>query len=145
MIPGLDEIRRFIPDFQPEHLHRWRVFHLESRLSEDGSCYQTNLKILAEYDSEWLVELCMCGVRELEFPDNCGCFYFGFSYLVIEDIRSWQWEGIRYRVTECEEDGKRFLCLCHSVAFTRLLIGQDFGSEQVVWEATNAHESSSQP
>ncbi|GIW90148.1 MAG: hypothetical protein KatS3mg109_0580 [Pirellulaceae bacterium] len=126
-IPGVDNIRRFIPNFQPNGLGRWRIFHLEC---DDQTI---NLTILAEYTEEFFVEITMYGVRELRLPDIHG--WCGFDTYVIEEIRSHQWEGIGYRIEECEE-GRRFLCLCHSVAFTKLIIARPDGLSQVIWDAS---------
>jgi hypothetical protein len=70
------------------------------------------------------------GVKFLRLPEYTE--WFGFNAYVIDDIRSHQLEGVRYRLAECEE-GRRFLCLCYEVEFTKLFLHVPFGNYQVVW------------
>ena len=141
-IPGVLQIRRFIEDFRPDGLRRWRFFHLDSSHSNNKSYHQLmDLTIQAEYSGEpdlgYVIELQLQGVRELRLPELRG--WFGFDAYVIEDVRAnqWanQWEGVGYRVAECEE-GRRFLVLCRSIAFTKLILAQRGCPDQVIWDAT---------
>lgn len=137
-IPGEREIRQFIPGFRPDGLGRWRSFHLVIKGGKwEAEDQSVDLTIQAEYegdsDAQYVVEMKMLGVRELRLPDMCG--WFGFNHYVIEDVRADQWEGVGYRVEECEE-GRRFLCLCRSVAFTKLLVIEPGAPDQVIWDAT---------
>ncbi len=139
-IPGVREIRQFVPGFRPDGLRRWRSLHLETkRCDADPEKQSTDLTIQAEYTDEsgveYVIEMNMFGIRQLRFPD----FYewFGFDTYVIEDVRADQWEGVGYRVAECEE-GRCFLCLCRSVAFTKLLLTEPGEPDQVIWSQTEA-------
>ncbi len=139
-IPGVRNICHFVPGFRPDGLRRWRIFHLEASHTDSDSDYQpVDLTIQAEYSwdshEQYVIEMIMQGVRELRLPDMRG--WFGFDSYVIQDVRSHQWEGVSYRVAECEE-GRRFLCLCRAVAFTKLIITGRHGPDQVIWEANDS-------
>lgn len=137
-IPGVVQIRRYIQDFRPDGLRRWRFLYLDCSVSSNHSDHSSvDLIIQAEYSREpelnYVVELKMYGVHELRFPEMRR--WFGFDAYVIENVRDHQWEGVGYRVAECEE-GRRFLCLCRSVAFTKLIRTEPGGADQVLWDAT---------
>jgi hypothetical protein len=139
-IPGVREIRQFVVGFRPDGLRRWRSLHLVTGGSDaDPENKSTDLTIQAEYEDDsgvmYVIEMKMFGIRELRFPDMRE--WFGFDTYVIEDVRANQWEGVGYRVAECEE-GRRFLCLCRSVAFTKLLVTEPGTPDQVIWNAIEA-------
>jgi hypothetical protein len=135
-LPGVREIRQFLPDFRADGLRRWRSLHLSCKPS--GENQLVVLTIQAEYSDDYVVEIEMAGVSELRLPEMRG--WYGFDDYVIEDVRDWQWEGVRYRVEECE-NGWRFRCLCCSVSFTKLLVVNPDGSETVLWDAAGTKKN----
>lgn len=132
-LPGVREIRRFLPDFRGDELSRWWSLRLSCKPSGDDQLVV--LTIQAEYSDHYVVEIEMAGVSELRLPEMRG--WYGFDDYVIEDIRSYQWEGVCYRVAECE-NGWRFRCLCRSVSFTKLLLVTPDGAETVLWDAAGS-------
>ncbi len=55
-------------------------------------------------------ELRFSGVRELRFVGPTVALLQHLGLLLAEDVSSWGWEGVRFRVRDAEEELLSFLC-----------------------------------
>jgi hypothetical protein len=107
---GQADVLRNLPDFDFYHLHEVKRLEWQAAIESDFS--KSTLTLLVVYDNgetkPLVVQLKCFGVCTLKLPTLASGFWL--NELEIEDLRSSQLEGIRYKLKDHHESDLEILC-----------------------------------